>query len=50
LLAQGVELKVVSQILGHTQIRVTADIYADVPPQTQKTAIGLLDSLLSVAK
>jgi len=50
LLAQGVELKVVSQILGHTQIRVTADIYTHVLPQTQKAAIDLLDSLLTGTK
>jgi integrase len=47
LLAQGVELKVVSQILGHTQISITADIYTHVLPQTQKAAIDLLDQLLT---
>jgi len=47
LLAQGVELKVVSQILGHTQISITADIYTHVLPQTQKAAIDLLDRLLT---
>ena len=47
LLAQGVELKVVSQILGHTQISITADIYTHVLPQTQKAAIDLLDRILT---
>jgi integrase len=47
LLAQGVELNVVSQILGHTQISITADIYTHVLPQTQKAAIDLLDSPLT---
>jgi integrase len=32
LLAQGVELKVVSELLGHSDIRITADIYAHVLP------------------
>ena len=36
LLDQAVELKVVSEILGHTKIGITADIYAHVLPKTQK--------------
>jgi integrase len=38
LLAQGVELSTISRILGHSTIRVTADIYAHAVPQLQVEA------------
>ncbi len=36
LLAQGVPLKTVSDILGHSQISITADIYAHVVPEMRR--------------
>jgi integrase len=50
LLAQGVPLKVVSDILGHTQIGITADLYTHVLPAVKKEAIDLMDSILTGTK
>ena len=50
LLAQGVPLKVVSDILGHSQISITADLYTHVLPSMRKEAIDLMDSILAGAK
>lgn len=47
LLAQGVALKVVSEILGHTQISITADLYTHVLPSLKQDAIGALDRMLT---
>ena len=47
LLAQGVPLKVVSDILGHTKISVTADLYTHVLPSLRKEAINVMGKLLS---
>jgi integrase len=50
LLAQGVELKVVSELLGHSSIQITGDIYAHVLPKLKEQAIDLLDSILTGTK
>lgn len=50
LLAQGVELKVVSEILGHSSIRITADIYTHLLPKIKDDAIDLLDNVLTGIK
>jgi integrase len=47
LLAQGVPLKVVSDILGHTQISTTADLYTHVLPALRQEAIDLMDRILT---
>jgi integrase len=47
LLAQGVPLKTVSDILGHSQISITADIYAHVIPEMRREALGVMDSILA---
>ena len=47
LLAQGVPLKVVSDILGHSQLAVTADLYTHVLPAMRREAVNLLDSVLA---
>lgn len=39
LIAQGVHLSVIKEILGHSQISVTADIYGHVLPETQRSAV-----------
>jgi integrase len=37
MLLQGVPLKVISQILGHAQLSITADIYSHVLPDLEAT-------------
>ena len=46
LLAQGVPLVVVRDMLGHSQISTTADVYGHVLPETQRQATDTLDALL----
>jgi integrase len=50
LLAQGVALKVVSEILGHSQIGITADLYTHVLPSVRREAIDLMDRILTAQK
>lgn len=45
LIQQGVHLRVVMEILGHSSITITADTYAHVLPETQRDAISQLDAL-----
>lgn len=47
LLMSGVEMKVIQQILGHSTIAVTSDIYAHVLPQMQEAALAHMGSLLT---
>jgi integrase len=43
LLAQGVPIRVVKDILGHTQMATTADLYSNVMPSAHKDVADLLD-------
>ena len=43
LLAMGVELKVIQELLGHSTIAITADIYAHLLPSMQQDAMKKLD-------
>ena len=45
LLAAGVPLKVVSELLGHSSIAITADIYAHVLPEQQQEVVKKMDDL-----
>jgi integrase len=45
LLVAKIDLKVVSELLGHSSIAVTADIYAHVLPEMQREVIHKMDSL-----
>jgi integrase len=47
LLTQGVPARVVMEILGHSAINVTMNIYAHVLPEVQRAAADRLDELLS---
>jgi integrase len=47
LIAAGVELVDVSQLLGHSEIRVTADLYAHLQKQTAARAARHMDALLT---
>ncbi len=46
MLAQGIPLKVVSQVLGHSKIATTADIYAHVLPRQEQEAADKMGDLL----
>jgi integrase len=50
LLAQGVPLKVVSDLLGHTRISVTANLHTHVLPSLKREAMDLMDSILTGTK
>src|SRR3954468_5988550 len=45
--AAGVELVEVSQLLGHSELRVTADLYAHLQKQTAAKAASIIDAVLS---
>ena len=38
MLAQGVPIEVVSRVFGHASIRITAEIYGHVSPETNRQA------------
>lgn len=46
LLAQGVPARVVMDILGHSQIATTVDLYSHVMPAAHRDAADLMDRLL----
>jgi integrase len=46
LLAQGVSARVVQDILGHSAIRVTMDVYSHVMPSMREDAMRAMDSVL----
>jgi integrase len=46
MLAQGVKLQVVSQVLGHASIRMTADVYGHILDPDRKEAAEAMGSLL----
>lgn len=46
LLAQGLELRVVQEVLGHSQISLTANLYAHVMPVLMKEAAAKMDAVL----
>ncbi|GAW28546.1 site-specific integrase [Carboxydocella sp. ULO1] len=47
LLEQGENLKVVQELLGHTRISTTADIYSHVNQNVKKSAVEKLDELFT---
>lgn len=48
LLSRGVNVKVVSEMLGHADIAITLRIYAHVIPNMQQVAADVMDSLFAV--
>jgi integrase len=46
MLNNGVPLEVVSATLGHAGLAITADVYAKVRPELQRTAATVMDGLL----
>ena len=47
MMAQGTHPKVVSEMLGHSTIAITMDLYSHVSPTMQQNAVAALDSLLT---
>jgi integrase len=45
LLAMGVNIKVVQEILGHSQVSMTLGIYSHVLPGMQEEAMGRMNDL-----
>jgi len=43
LFAAGVDLKVISELLGHSSIAVTSDVYAHLLPDMQRTVVNKMD-------
>jgi integrase len=50
LIAAGVELVEVSQLLGHSELRVTADLDAHLQKQTAAKAAKIMDAVFSGVK
>lgn len=47
LLGRGVHPKIVSEMLGHTTVGITLDLYSHVTPTMQRQAVQAMDVLLS---
>ena len=47
MLANGVPLKVVSEIMGHSSVSITGDIYGHVSPEISVSAMQVLSDALS---
>jgi len=47
LLSKGVHPKIVQEILGHSQIRLTLDTYSHVLPTMQEEAVNTLERVLA---
>ena len=45
LIAQGVHARVIAEILGHTDIRLTMNLYGHVADETQRHAVNKLDTV-----
>jgi integrase len=48
MLGRGVHPKVVSEMLGHSQITITLDLYSHVTPTMQREAVAALESILAL--
>ena len=46
LIARGVQLVEVSQLLGHSELRVTADLYTRLMKQNSAKAATIMDDVL----
>ena len=47
LLAAKIDLKVVSELLGHSSVTITTDIYAHVLPEQQQEIVDKMDDLFT---
>jgi integrase len=46
LLGRGIHPKIVSEMLGHTTVGITLDLYSHVTPTMQREAARAMDDLL----
>ena len=46
MMGRGVHPKVVSEMLGHSQVSITLDLYSHVTPTMQREATEALDAVL----
>ncbi len=46
LLAKGVNVKVISERLGHSNIKITLDTYSHVLPTMQEDAVNKIEEIL----
>ena len=49
LLAKGVPIKIVSEMLGHSDVSITLSIYAHVLPDMQDSAAEAMDDSLNIS-
>ncbi len=47
LLGRSIHPKIVSEMLGHSQVGITLDLYSHVTPTMQREAIEAMDSIVS---
>ena len=47
MLAEGIHPKIVSEMLGHSNIAITLDLYSHVTPTMQKQATAAMDAILT---
>ena len=47
MMGKGVHPKVMSEMLGHSQVSITLDLYSHVTPTMQQQATEALDEVLS---
>jgi integrase len=45
LFAAGVDLNVISELLGHSSIAVTSDVYAHLLPDMQRDVVNKMEDL-----
>ncbi len=50
LLAQGVQPRAIMDLLGHSQVGVTLNLYAHVLPEVRRDAADKMDAILSGGK
>lgn len=46
LLGQGLHPKIVSEMLGHSTIAITLDLYSHITPTMQREAASVMDAIL----
>ena len=46
MLERGVPVKMVSEMLGHTSVGITLDLYAHVTPTMQRQAVAAIEAIL----
>jgi integrase len=47
LLGRGIHAKIVSEMLGRSQVRITLDLFSHVTPTMQREATAAMDAIIS---